>query len=395
MILKEQAAIIMNKLNDIALALYDSGANPEYDIQFYITDDYQKYNKVTKLEDKEYIPAILTRLDPFVPKSSSGIVNDYLELNFYCKFEHKEVLEHIIEQYKIECHAISAVDGTEVYTQYIGNFVYNSEQLSQDGHNTHWFYGNLRIEWDTLLSGVSFDQTSITIDNIVYPVKLQTYRNDKSTIANKAYNSVDNINANLVSEELVLTIPLTATTGASALWQDIHTRSYNKTYTIIDNYNVGGIMTKTWELKAGIVNKEENKIVSFTCIFDIPLPRGTFNIVYSPKNDIAIEGTVIITSFGDSSSNSLDGRMKEQIVKAREVRQVNGYTLTFLYEPGNEMSKILAERAHKKIDGDRFTITHTFEDLTFTYSDLVIEKGSYSFTENAGILFNITFAEGI
>ena len=131
------------------------------------------------------------------------------------------------------------------------------------------------------------------------------------------------------------------------------------------------------------------------CIFDIPLPRGTFDITYKAKNGTTVEGTVIVTNFGDSSSNSLDGRVKEQIVKAREVRQVNGYSMTFLYEPGNELSKILAERSHKKVDGDRFDITHTFEDLTFEYIDLVIEKGSYAFTENAGILFTISFAEGV
>ena len=41
-------------------------------------------------------------------------------------------------------------------------------------------------------------------------------------------------------------------------------------------------MTKTWELKSGIVNKEENKIVSFTCIFDIPLPRAVVTITHKP-----------------------------------------------------------------------------------------------------------------
>ena len=56
----------------------------------------------------------------------------------------------------------------------------------------------------------------------IFPVKrLQTYRNDKSTIANKPYNAVGNTNINLVSEELVVTIPLTTATATSQLWQDI------------------------------------------------------------------------------------------------------------------------------------------------------------------------------
>ena len=396
MILKEQAAIIMGNLNDIVQDLYtDNDNDARYDIQFYITDNYQLYNKVTKLEDKEYIPAILNRLDPFVPKSSAGVINDFLEIKFYCKFEHKEALETVIEQYREDWHSVPVLDGTEVYTQYLSNFIYDNDELSQDGRNEHYFYGTLRIQWDTILGGISYDQTSLKINNVVYPVKIQTYRNDKATVATKDYNDAENVNANLVSESLVITVPLNATTGASALWQDIHTRSFNKTYTIVDDYGAAGKITKDWELKAGIVNKEENKIISFTCIFDIPLPRGTFDITYKAKNGTTVEGTVIVTNFGDSSSNSLDGRVKEQIVKAREVRQVNGYSMTFLYEPGNELSKILAERSHKKVDGDRFDITHTFEDLTFEYIDLVIEKGSYAFTENAGILFTISFAEGV
>ena len=82
MILKEQAAIIMGNLNAIVQDLYTENNNDnKYDIQFYITDNYQLYNKVTKLEDKEYIPAIVSRLDPFIPKSSAGVINDFLEID--------------------------------------------------------------------------------------------------------------------------------------------------------------------------------------------------------------------------------------------------------------------------------------------------------------------------
>lgn len=411
MILKEQAILIMNKLNDIAIDLLVETSDTIYNVQFYVTDNFQTYNKITKLDDKEYIPAILNRMDPFVPKSSNGVIVDYLEVRFYAKFKHREALERITERYKEVYHSVPTLSGTELYTQYVGKFVYEDDERSQDGANLRYFYGVLRMEWDTILDGISYDQTELKIDDIVYPVKIQTYRNDKATVSTKAYKEntwvknpvsgvithtldTTNTNENLVSESLILTIPLNAQTITSALWQDIHSRTYNKKYEIKDKYS-GVTVTKDWELKSGIVNKEENKIVSFTAIFDIPLPRATMDITHKPLNGITTEGTVIVTNFADTSSNTLDGRMKEQIVKGREVRQVNGYSLSFLYEPGNQMAKILAERSHKKVEGDRFDIVYKFEDLTFTMTDLVIEKGSHSFNDNPGVIFTVTFAEGV
>jgi len=395
MILKEQSNIIMGKLNEIALDFYISTENELYNVQFYVTDNFQEYNGVTKLDDKEYIPAILTRMDPFVPKSSNGVVVDYLELRFYSKFKYRQVLEEITQEYNNRYHSIPALNGTELYTQYVGKFIYENEERGQDGSNLRYFYGVLRMEWDTILDGVSYDQTSLKVDNVEYPAKIQTYRNDKATIANKEYNAVGNTNANLVSESLIITVPLNAVTAVSPLWADIHTRSYNKTYTIIDNYGAGGTLTKTWELKSGIVNKEENKIVSFTAIFDIPLPRATITITHRTNLGVETSGTVIVTNFTESSSNALDARSVSQVVKGREVRQVNGYSLSFLYETGSVIGKILAERSHKKVNGDRFDLTYTFEDLTFQLTDLVIEKGSHSFNENPGVIFTITFAEGV
>ena len=411
MILKEQAALIMGNLNDIASNMLLDTEDDIYDVQFYVTDNFQQYNKVTKLDDKEYIPAILNRMEPFVPKSSNGVIVDYLEIRFYAKFQHREALERITERYKDIYHSIPALNGTELFTQYVGKFIYEDEERSQDGANLRYFYGTLRMEWDTILDGISYDQTEIKIDNIVYPVKVQTYRNDKATVSTKAYKEntwvqdpetgvlthtldTTNTNENLVSESLILTIPLNAQTITSALWQDIHSRTYNKIYEIKDKYS-GATIIKDWELKSGIVNKEENKIVSFTCIFDIPLPRATMTITHKPLTGLETSGSVIVTSFADTSSNTLDGRMKDQIVKGREVRQVNGYSLSFLYEEGNSIAKILAERSHKKVDGDRFDIVYTFEDLTFTMTNLVIEKGSHSFNDNPGVIFTVTFAEGV
>ena len=87
--------------------------------------------------------------------------------------------------------------------------------------------------------------------------------------------------------------------------------------------------------------------------------------------------------------------MRNKIVKANELRQGNAYSISFIYEPGNEISKILAERAHRKVDGDRFDITYTFEDLSFTYENLVLESGSHAWVDNPGMSFTCNFVEGL
>ena len=57
-------------------------------------------------------------------------------------------------------------------------------------------------------------------------------------------------------------------------------------------------------------------------------------------------------ALSEGGNNSLDARMRNKIVKANELRQGNAYSISFIYEPGNEISKILAERAHRKVDGE-------------------------------------------
>lgn len=266
MILKEQAKIIMDNLNDIVNDFkVEYPEDDRYDIQFLVTDNFQTYNQVTKLDDKEYVPTILNRIDPFVPKSPNGVITDYLEIRFYAKFKYKEALETITEKYKDIYHSIPSLNGTDLYTQFVGKFVYEDEERAQTGRTENgkpvrFFYGVLRIEWDTILDGISHSQTEIKIDNIVYPVKVQTYRNDKATVSTKAYKEntwvknpttgvithtldTTNTNENLVSESLILTIPLNAQTITSALWQDIHSRTYNKIYEIKDKYS-GVTITK-------------------------------------------------------------------------------------------------------------------------------------------------------
>ena len=54
----------MDNLNDIVndFGFVDIPEDDMYDIQFFITDNFQTYNQVTKLDDKEYVPAILNRI---------------------------------------------------------------------------------------------------------------------------------------------------------------------------------------------------------------------------------------------------------------------------------------------------------------------------------------------
>ena len=136
------------------------------------------------------------------------------------------------------------MEQTYIHNLWVNLFLYEDEERAQTGRTENgkpirFFYGVLRIEWDTILDGISYNQTEIKIDNIVYPVKVQTYRNDKATVSTKAYKEntwvknpttgvithtldTTNTNENLVSESLILTIPLNAQTITSALWQDIH-----------------------------------------------------------------------------------------------------------------------------------------------------------------------------
>lgn len=405
MILKEQATLINTILNTITQELYEnvqiideepvSVPNSDYDLQFFVTDSFQKFDSSFTINDKKYIPVVVRRLDPFVPKSTNGVSIDYLELEIYAPLEHKEAVETILNEYQTRYHAVNQAYSGSFYVQYIGKQVYEEKEKSVDGDLEEYVKSYLRVEWDTILDGVHFDQTSISIGGTIYPVKVQTYRNNKSTIGNKPYNGENNEDIKLVSEELIITVPLNDVTASSSLWQDIHSATYNKTYTIVDTYGASTTITKDWELKSGIVQKEENKIVSFTCVFDIPLPRAVVTITHKPLVGTPTTGELVIVNFSEGGTNSLDARMKDKLVKANELRQGNAYSISFIYEVGNEIAKILAQRCHRKVEGDRWDITYTFEDLSFAYTDLVLESGSHAWVDNPGMAFTCNFVEGL
>lgn len=399
MILREQANIVMNKLNDILINTLEVENK-----LFYITDDYQNYQKYTEFDGTDYIAGLLRREEPFVPKSSSGLITDYLTIELYGDMTDRRIIESAVEIYRTRYHSKSDIEGTETFTQYVGKYQYLEDEFTGDGLNIQKFKSFFRIEWQTLLGGIPFDSTSVKIDGEIIPAVLYTYRNDKGTVANVNYTNKDNVNnnieewrqnPNLVSESLVLTIPLNNITGNTRLWKNINLRTFNQIFVIEDN---SGLTTsvKEWELKSGIINREENKIVTFTAIFDIPLPRAEVSIRYrNNRLGLSEEGTVLITNFSEISQNTLDGRVSDGEVRGQEVRQVNGYGLNFIYESGNEIAKILAERSHKKIPDDRFDITYKFLDLEFEFNNLVLEKGTHGFTDEPGIVWNIVFNEGV
>lgn len=389
MILREQANTIMNKLNDILFNILDIE-----DLMFYITDDFQVYNKYSRFEDEKYIPAILRRDEPFVPRSIGGLITDYLTIEVYTEMSNRRTVEEAFETYRQLYHAKADVEDEEAFTQYIGKYQFIEDELSGDGDNKRKFKATLRIEWETILLGVPFQHTKLIVDDVELPLVQYTYRNDKATVANVEYNT-DKINKNLVAEQLVLTFPLNALTANTRLYQSIHQRSFNQTFTIEDYLSIGGTFKKDWELKTGIINREEGKVVSFTATFDIPLPRAEIEITYRSADGDTVEGTVIVSDFQGVSNNTLDGRTEDRIVRSNEVRQVAGYALSFVYEEGNPLAKILAERAFKKVNGDRFDLVYKFEDIEIEMLNLVLEKGSHSFTDDAGVLFNLSFVEGV
>lgn len=389
MILREQANIIMNKLNDILLDILDIE-----DIMFFITDDFQVYNKYSKFEDGKYIPTILTRDEPFVPRSIGGLITDYLTIEVYTEMSNRRAVEQAFETYRQLYHAKADVEAEEAFTQYIGKYQFVEDELSSDGDNRRKFKATLRIEWETILLGVPFQHTKLSVDGVQLPLVQYTYRNDKGTVANVDYNT-DKTNRNLVAEQMVLTFPLNTLTANTRLYQSIHRRNFNQTFTIEDDLSMGGIITKDWELKTGIINREEGKVVSFTAIFDIPLPRVELEITYRSADGDTVEGTVIVSDFQEVSNNTLDGRTEDRVVRSNEVRQVAGYALSFVYERDNPLAKIMAERAFKKVNGDRFDIVYKFEDIEIEMLNLVLEKGTHSFTDDGGVLFTVTFVEGV
>ena len=166
-------------------------------------------------------------------------------------------------------------------------------------------------------------------------------------------------------------------------------------YDIDINYGAS-TNVKTMRLLTGIINMEEQRIVSITAIFDNPLPRAELEIKYSNnETDEFLDGTVHLTTFGFSSNTAIDGRLQNRSTKGEPLRRTVGINFSFIFEKDNEMSANLVNQIFYRDINARYNITVKMEGYEIILENLVMEKGEHSFTENPGISFSVVFVEGV
>lgn len=243
-------------------------------------------------------------------------------------------------------------------------------------------------------AGIISNSIKIKINGEIVNAKMGTYRNDKASAPTKPYT--DGLDSRyMVSEQLALTIPLTAEFQTTQLWRDINTQSYNKIYDVEINYGIS-TNTKTMRLLTGIINIEEGRIASATVIFDNPLPRAELEIKYSNKEtDEFLDGTVHLTTFGFSGDTAIDGRLQDKSTKGEPLRRTVGINFSFIFEKDNEMSTNLVNQIFYRDINARYNITVKMEGYEIILENLVMEKGEHSFSENPGVSFSVVFVEGV
>ena len=206
--LEQQALLITNQLNDVVDELREYTKDEKYDIQFLAVDTLQSINKYKRIDDKKYIPIILTRVEPDIPFTQYGSVTDYLYLTLYFDAADRGVVEEIVESYRQSNTAKNIYVDESQITQYIGKLVTQETERPQDGTNIRKLSASLRINWLIQGAGILSDSVVIKIDGEVVNAKIATYRNDKASAPTKPFGTGYE-STYMVSEQLALTIPLT------------------------------------------------------------------------------------------------------------------------------------------------------------------------------------------
>lgn len=246
-------------------------------ITFIITSDIHQYetDKETRDGDK-YTPGVLVSVGEPMIFTQLDVKVERFRLTIYGWAKQRHAVEAIFEEYKQGRFNATTINDQKVFLYSTGMKI-NDFLLTQDGFNKNRFEAT--VDFEVHMLPFTYDGTSISISLDDVPILYRSiqYRKDKSIIQNINYGN-DNKSVNLVSDAMVLELPLTEKDKVQEIFGEVLDNSYNKKHLL--KWEIGAI-EKVMEVivRVGNITAVNNaNPLTFYITLEIPYPRQTVTI---------------------------------------------------------------------------------------------------------------------
>lgn len=282
--IKEIALEVQSNLNTIALELYEAETINKQ-VTFYVTADIQTYDRIVTGEfsvgtDILYTPVLLKRV-------TSGMQNDFVQGIYRETYiaellgydDDKEALQSIFTQYvysetQTDSKTIGSWTVLKAYTQ---NITYINNVNATDGTNKERIVYTFSFTWDFVIGGIGDNLSTFTLNGSAIDVVGVSYVSDKITIANIPLGT-NTRPLGATGFSLSLTIPMIDETTNKALFADLVSKSFNKSYTVAWVITGYGSVSYSMTLVRGSVNYQRDQLLSYTVTFEEALARTTLTV---------------------------------------------------------------------------------------------------------------------
>lgn len=388
--------LIQTNLNTIAENLYDD-ETIDNKIVFYVTNNVATFDDKIEMEFKvndniRYTPILMNRvMSNMIDDNVQGLYQEGYTLEILAYEKDKEDIEKIFNQYTYEENLNdSKIVGTWTILKTNTSRLQFNQTYDNPNENVEAEYKKfisylLNFTWQFVLGGVKDESSSFTINGNAIDVIGVAYSSDKTTISNVAYGE-NTTPIGATGFTLSLTIPAqTNDTNNKALFADLTSKKYNKSYTIV--WTIDGFHTQSYimTMRSGNLNYVRDQLISYTVTFEEALPRTS----------ITVNGEVLpIITFG--LQRTVKSEPNASGVESKYAVTETGYTLNMKigYDPTNAANVALLKSV---VDSNYYNTTYEVVmiiegGITKTYN-CVLVGGIYAFEQSGELMYDVALQE--
>ncbi len=353
-------------MNLKSIADYLTTALNGNNLQYDVTDNMQLFDDEMNLGGESYVPAVLTLVSPFVEENT---YRQSFVFNIHFKFERS----HIDDFYNdIEAFTSNETPVTEDSFQVVKTYQIPRFAGEDTTNSIDYYEFDLEFTWVYNLSVVGAMST-IKVNSDVIPFTSCRVIHDTSYVSNQSSGN----NYRLTNDIIELTVPLVLTnTRISALYTDVNSNDYGKTYTL----EINGI-SKSVALKQGIyVLNKSSDIVDMTLRLETAYPRVT----------LTLDGETIPNTayrFNGKTLNEPAKRTGTGKTLSYPKEKVNSWSVTFVKDSSTVYQKIVADLYGSTIDT---TYTLVRDGVSYT---VFLADGIEQYTETGDMAIECQFLE--
>ena len=388
---KQIATAIQTDLNTIATTLYDA-TTIDTKVVFYITPNLQEYDRLVEMEyevddDIVYTPILLKRVSSSIQDDfTQGTYTEAYICEIFAYQNDKDSIENIFNQYAYDESVTDSktISGWTVLKSRTSKLQFLNIFTATDGTDLERVHYMFDFTWQFVLGGIMDSASTFTIDGNAIDVIGVSYSSDKLSIANIAYG--DNITpTGATGFVLSLTIPAQNLAPNIALFDDMQSKKFNKSYAIIWTIADFHTQSYTMTMRSGSLNYVRDQLISYTLTFEEALARTSITV-----------DTQILPVLSFNLVREVKTKSNADGIEVKNTPAETGYTMAikFGYKSSLAKSKELLQAI---LDKNYMTNTYTIAlaitgGVAQSYT-AYLAGGTYAFEQTGELMYDCTFVE--